>query len=239
MVVRHLHLAGLTRYSHASKLQDKLVSALLAYKAHGGLHGSAPDPTLITAEFHPVYTCGRREIGSITAEQREYLTSDTGHGHAEFQEALRGGQTTFHGPGQLIAYPIIDLRRHSISPRCYIHLLESTTMQTCAHYGVSTMRTENPGVWVSEQDKICAVGVHLRRNVTSHGIGLNISTDTSWFSRIVACGLEGKGTTTFELLGVDPVPSISTVANEFVKRFTQGLQQDANETISINEADVP
>lgn len=139
---------------------------------------------------------------------------------AEFVQALRGGQITFHGPGQLVVYPIISLARpysfsastvgsshplstpvnsstsrKSLSPRCYVHLLETVTIETLAHYGLTGIRTENPGVWVDEDTKIAALGVHLRRNVTSHGVGLNVGTDLRWFGRIVACGLEGKGVT--------------------------------------------
>ena len=110
-------------------------------------------------------------------------------------------------------------------------------MATCAQYGVHTMRTENPGVWVSEQDKICAVGVHLRRNISSHGIGLNISTDTSWFSRIVACGLEGKGTTTLQKTGAEPVPTVTQAARTFVEHLARGLH-DVGDIRRIEEADI-
>ena len=147
MLLRHLHLPGLTRYTQASKIQDYLVKNLLAYKANPKT-SPPPPPTILTAEFHPVYTCGRREVGHLTQDQIDYLTSETSLGKAEFHEALRGGQTTFHGPGQVTAYPILDLKRHGLSPRCWVHLLESTVMKTCAAYGISTRRTENPGVWV-------------------------------------------------------------------------------------------
>ena len=83
-----------------------------------------------------------------------------------------------------------------------MHLLESTVIKTCAHYGISTVRTENPGVWVDDMRKICAVGVHLRRNVSSHGVGLNVNTDLWWFNRIVACGLEGREATSLVRRGL-------------------------------------
>lgn len=222
MLLRHIHLPGLTRYTHAAQLQDRLVSALLAHKASP--HSPPPDPTVITAQFHPVYTCGRREIGTVTLEQRDYLTSPTPWGQADFHEALRGGQTTFHGPGQLVAYPILDLRRHGITPRCWVHLLEGTVIATCAHHGVKAIRTENPGVWVSEQEKISALGVHLRRNVTSHGVGLNANMDLGWFGRIVACGLEGKGTTDLKRQGVEDVPAVEALGEVFVKKLAEGLE---------------
>jgi len=211
MHLRHLHLPSLTRYTHASTLQSTLVSRLLAHKASPTTVPTLP-PTIITAQFHPVYTCGRREVGSVTPSQREHLTS-TG---AEFHEALRGGQTTFHGPGQLVAYPILDLKRHGLSPRCYVNLLESVVMKTCARYGVETRRTANPGVWYDEDRKICAVGVHLRRNVSSHGIGLNVHTDLGWLDRIVGCGLEDKRATSLEAVGVEG-KSVDEVGRVFVE----------------------
>lgn len=96
-------------------------------------------------------------------------------------------------------------------------------MRTCAHYGVHTTRTENPGVWVDEENKLCALGVHLRRNVSSHGIGLNLSTDAGWFGRIVACGLEGKGTTSLALQGV-PGLGVEEVGGVFVAEMARGLE---------------
>jgi len=218
MHLRHLHLPSLTRYNHASNLQTTLVSRLLAHKASPTTVPAIP-PTIITAQFHPVYTCGRREVGSVTTAQKEHLTC-TG---AEFHEALRGGQTTFHGPGQLVAYPILDLKRHGLSPRCYVNLLESVVMKTCAHYGVGTRRTENPGVWYDEDRKICAVGVHLRRNVSSHGIGLNVHTDLGWLDRIVGCGLEDKRATSLEAVGVKG-KTVDEVGRVFVEIMAGELQ---------------
>lgn len=218
MLLRHLHLPGLSSYTHASKLQQSLVSSLLAHKASPSTT-PAPPPTIITAQFNPVYTCGRRELGSVTPEQQDFLRAD---GRAEFHEALRGGQTTFHGPGQLTAYPILDLKRHGLSPRCWVHLLEDTVMKTCKHYNIDTRRTENPGVWVDEDRKICAVGVHLRRNVSSHGIGLNVNTDLWWFNRIVACGLEDKRVTSFGHMGVT-AQEVEEVGQTFVKTLAEGL----------------
>ncbi|KAK4555235.1 hypothetical protein LTR86_007531 [Recurvomyces mirabilis] len=231
MLLRHIHLPGRTAYTRAGKLQDKLVSAFLAHKASPGTTHTPP-PTVITAEFEPVYTCGRREVGSVSQEQKDYLTEPTQWGTASFSEALRGGQTTFHGPGQLIAYPILDLKYHGLSPRCWVHMLESCVIATCAHYGVVAMRTENPGVWVSEQEKICALGVHLRRNITSHGIGLNVSTEVGWFKRIVACGLEGKSTTSLLAQGDSPPPSVQQVGGMFVLELVKDLRDvDGVETV--------
>lgn len=219
MLIRHLRLKGVVPYAKAAHLQQDLVTKFLAHKA-SPTTTSVPKPTIITAQFSPVYTCGRREVGTVSEEQQTFLKDN---GNAEFYEALRGGQTTFHGPGQLVAYPIIDLKTHGLSPRNYVCLLEKTLIKTCARYGIKAMTTENPGVWTTPDDKISALGVHLRRNITSHGIGLNINTDLKWFSRIVACGLEGKRTTSFENEGVHG-QSVDEVADAFVHQLAESLE---------------
>lgn len=229
MQLAHLHLPGLTRYHHAARLQQSLVAAFLAFKA--GSRPDPPRPTIITAEFSPVYTCGRRELNTVSADQQLRLRSG---GAADFHEALRGGQTTFHGPGQLVAYPILDLQRQKLSPRCYVNLLEETVIRTCAAYGINGFRTENPGVWTDAEHKIAAVGVHLRRNVSSHGIGLNVSTDLAWFDRIVACGLAGKHATSFERLGVSG-KTVEEVAERYVQACAETLSADGVVRIAASD----
>jgi lipoate-protein ligase B len=209
----HIHLPGPIPYATAARLQESLVSRFLASKSPS--NAPAPPPHIITAEFQPVYTCGRREIGTVTPSQQDYLRAN---GRATFVEAMRGGQTTFHGPGQLVAYPIIDLRTHKVAPRCYVSLLEESLIATCAKYGIKAMTTEHTGVWTSPDDKIAAIGVHMRRNITSHGVGLNVNTDLWWFDRIVACGLEGKRTTSFEREGVEG-KSVEGVGDDFVEEI--------------------
>ncbi|KAF2031259.1 lipoyltransferase [Setomelanomma holmii] len=221
-ILRHVHLRGPVRYQRAARLQEHLVSQFLASKPPSDT--PAPAPHIITAEFTPVYTCGRREVGNVSSQQQDYLCAN---GRADFVEAMRGGQTTFHGPGQLVAYPIVDLRTHKLSPRCYVDMLEKSLIATCARYGIKAMTTENTGVWTSEDDKIAAIGVHMRRNITSHGIGLNVNTDLWWFDRIVACGLEGKRATSFEKQGVEgeSVEDVGRVFVEEVAKRLQGVEQ--------------
>lgn len=204
------------------------MSRFLAAKA---AHQPAPPPHIITAEFNPVYTCGRREVGTVSPEQRAYLEYG---GQAEFVEALRGGQTTFHGPGQLVAYPILDLRNHKLTPRDYVCLLEKSLIATCARYDIKAMTTEHTGVWTTPDDKIAAVGVHMRRHITSHGVGLNVNTDLWWFGRIVACGLEGKRTTSFEREGVAGV-EVKAASKVFVGEIGERLGLDAVEEADAEE----
>lgn len=213
----HIHLPGIVPYATTARLQERLVARFLASKPPSST--PALPPHIITAEFQPVYTCGRREVGNVAQDQQAFLRAD---GRADFVEAMRGGQTTFHGPGQLVAYPIIDLRTHKLTPRTYVCLLEKSLIATCAKYDIKAMTTKHTGVWTSPDDKIAAIGVHMRRNITSHGVGLNINTDLWWFDRIVACGLEGKRTTSFTKQGV-PGKSVNEVGRGFVQEIVDRL----------------
>lgn len=216
-VLRHIHLPGVVPYATAARLQERLVARFLASKPPS--NAPAPPPYIMTAQFRPVYTCGRREVGTLSLSQQDFLRAN---GRAEFVEALRGGQTTFHGPGQLVAYPIIDLRTHKLTPRSYVCLLEKSLISTCAKYGIEAMTTEHTGVWTSPDDKIAAIGVHMRRNITSHGVGLNVNTDLWWFDRIVACGLPGKKTTNFIKHGIENT-TLDDVGNKLVREIGERL----------------
>lgn len=237
MHLQHLHLPGLTPYLRASAIQSHLVTAHLTHKTLSPTlraHTSTPPPLLLTFQTPPTYTCGRREIGTLTPEQLSYLRAS---GRAEFHEALRGGQTTFHGPGQLTAYLILDLLAHKLTPRTHIRVLEDSVIDACAAYGIKGFTTENPGVWVTEEEKIASVGVHLRRNVASHGIGLNISTDLAWFDRIVACGLVGKRATSFERIGVKPDDEVDEVGRVLAGIVARHLE-DVEGTEAVDLQDV-
>jgi lipoate-protein ligase B len=124
-------------------------------------------------------------------------------------------------------------------------MLEKSLIATCAQYGIKAMTTENTGVWTSEDDKIAAIGVHMRRNITSHGVGLNVNTDLWWFDRIVACGLEGKRATSYQMQGVEgqAVESVgSKFAEEVAKRLdgVEGIELVAQDEVEriVEEASV-
>lgn len=244
MKLQHLHLPGLTPYLHAAHLQDRLVRGFLNSKASplnpSGLKSAKPHPTMITFTPPPTYTCGRREISHLSEEQIAHLRTE---GQAEFHEALRGGQTTYHGPGQMVGYPILDLKAHQLTARSYVHLLEDAVIGLCARFGVEGMRTADPGVWTRRSggnEKICALGVHLRRNVTAHGVGFNVGKQVMWwFGRIVACGLEGKGATCLEREGMDVSRyTEARVGEMFVAEMAARL--DGVEGIeTMKEQDVP
>ncbi|OOQ81581.1 Lipoyltransferase [Penicillium brasilianum] len=211
-----------------------------------------PDPTIITFTPNPVYTTGRRDLPPSNTcppdplnlslppplEPIRALLTPSGSNppKAEYHPTLRGGQTTYHGPGQMVAYTILDLRRLNLTPRCHIRVLENSVIDLLKQYGVNGFVTEDPGVWVSDKTssgsssappkKITAVGVHLRRNISSFGIGLNVTEEPMWYFRqIVACGLEGKEATSLEGVGVTGV-GIDEVAAAFVERFVERVNED-------------
>jgi lipoyl(octanoyl) transferase 2 len=107
---------------------------------------------------------------------------------ADFQFSQRGGQITYHGPGQLVGYPILHLKEYQLGARCYVNRMEQVVIDLLKKYAIHGTRTENTGIWVNNE-KICAIGIHIQRHITSHGFGLNCNTDLQWFNHIVPCGL--------------------------------------------------
>ncbi|KAL4991527.1 hypothetical protein BDW68DRAFT_198781 [Aspergillus falconensis] len=266
MRLAHLHFPEITSFTRVAALQQTLTTRLLAHKklAHSTTANAAtpppPDPTIITFTPNPVYTTGRRDLPpsntSPSASKtlslptalepiRSLLAPPPSSPHneaapvAEYHPTLRGGQTTYHGPGQMVAYTILDLRRMGLSPRCHIRLLENSVVDVLRSYGLEGLITEDPGVWVPRSSspspvsngdklprKITAVGVHLRRNISSYGIGFNVTEEPMWFFRqIVACGLEGREATSLEGQGVKGV-SIEEVAGRFVDAFVRRVNAD-------------
>nr|CAG8562878.1 15638_t:CDS:2 [Entrophospora candida] len=113
---------------------------------------------------------------------------------AEYFRTLRGGKITFHGPGQLVCYPILNLNNFKLSVRSYVASIEKLIIDTCSEYEIKARTTKDTGVWV-ENEKICAIGIQVQRFITSHGFALNCNTDLRWFDHIIPCGIEGKSVT--------------------------------------------
>lgn len=237
MHLQHLHLPGLTPYPRASAIQSHLMTQHLTHKAlPPALRAQhpPPPPLLLTFQTPPTYTCGRRETGTLTPAQRSHLRAG---GHAAFYESPRGGQTTFHGPGQLTGFLILDLVAHDLTARTHIQLLEQAVIDTCAVYGVDGFRTGYPGVWTSEEEKIASVGVHLRRHVAGFGVGVNVGTGLGWFDRIVACGLVGKRATSLKVKGVEPLGGVGEVAGVLAGRMA-GLLAGVEAVEEVKVAEV-
>ncbi|KPP73828.1 putative lipoyltransferase 2, mitochondrial, partial [Scleropages formosus] len=180
-VVKVLNL-GLLPYAKALKVQQHYVRQ----------HVESPSVlrnTVLLCEHQPVYTIGIRQT-AYPAEEEERLKALG----AEFFRTNRGGLITFHGPGQLVCYPILHLGYFRKSVRWYVSELERTVIGMCARFGIKATTSPDTGVWVGE-NKICAIGIHCGRYVTSHGLALNCNTEVQWFNNIVPCGIVGKGVT--------------------------------------------
>ncbi|RVE65309.1 hypothetical protein OJAV_G00134780 [Oryzias javanicus] len=170
---------GLLSYQEGLRLQRVYVDR----------HRSGPAHSLLLCEHSPVYTTGIRH-GPYPASQLDRLRLLG----ADVHRANRGGLITFHGPGQLVCYPVLDLSGFKKSVRWYVSQLEQTVISACSSLGVVATTSPHTGVWVGD-NKICAIGIHCGRYITSHGLALNCHPDLSWFSHIVPCGIEGKGVT--------------------------------------------
>jgi lipoyl(octanoyl) transferase len=193
--MRPLHVVerGVVPYDEGVALQQGLVDARKA--------GAIPD-TLVLLEHPPVITLGvkvRSSRAHVLATDAELATADV----ALF-ESGRGGDVTYHGPGQLVGYPILDLKPDRADAHRYVRDLEEVLIRVCASYGIEGTRQAGlTGVWVGDE-KVAAIGVRLSRWVTSHGFALNVDPDLSHFALIVPCGIEGKGVTSLvRLLGRD------------------------------------
>jgi len=146
---------------------------------------------LLLLEHFPVYTIGRGgdEANLLASPER---LRELG---AEFHRIDRGGDITFHGPGQLVAYPIVELR-DPLDLRRYVRSLEAAIIETAAAFGVAADREEGLiGVWVEGRRKLAAIGVRVKRGVTTHGLALNVNTEMRWFAEMIPCGIADKEVT--------------------------------------------
>jgi lipoyl(octanoyl) transferase len=181
-----------TNYLDALTFQENFFNAQLEKKANS----EETENTLILLQHTPVYTLGKSgDISNLKVPIEE-----TG---AEFYHTKRGGDITFHGPGQLVVYPIFDIENFGISVREYVAKLEQCVIECIAEYGLKGERIEDAsGVWLDAGNKkarkICAVGLKVSRGISMHGLAFNINTDLSYFDHIVPCGLDDKSVTSLE-----------------------------------------
>lgn len=188
---------GTMEYEACWKMQQAIFDATLARKAAHLTSESAGE--LLLVEHPPVYTLGKSGKNENLLVSEQYLASLG----AAFFHIDRGGDITFHGPGQLVGYPILDLEMIGIGLRDYIHSLEEAAIRTVGHYGIEAGRSEGAsGVWLdagtTKMRKICAIGVRSSRFVTMHGFGLNVNTDLGWFEKINPCGFRDRGVTSIQ-----------------------------------------
>jgi lipoyl(octanoyl) transferase len=212
---RLIRPAGLVPYADAYELMHELAASRLA--------GEIPD-TLILLEHPPVYTAGKRWNRAHLLWAEDAIRA----AGAEFHLVDRGGSVTFHGPGQLVGYPILDLGSEP-DVVGYVRDLEASVIEACGDAGVRGLgrNPANSGVWADDR-KVCAIGVRVTRaRVTLHGFALNCTTDLSWYDAIVPCGLTDQGVTTLTQLAgreITVAEMMPLVATRLMERFGLALE---------------
>lgn len=205
---------GMRPYREVWALQHQLQSALIA--------GSGQEH-LLMVEHTPVYTLGRH--GKAENMLAEAMIASRG---VECIRIERGGDITFHGPGQLVVYPILSLPKHGLGVKQYVHLLEQVVIDVTGGYGIVCERdSDAPGVWLGLNEaghtrKICALGVKVSHGCTMHGFALNVNTDLSWFSLINPCGFCDRAATSMAA-ELGRTVDIEQVKRKVCVRFTEAL----------------
>lgn len=192
---------GLIDYKEAWDYQEKIFRATVDQKIQlRNEETTEPTKNYILFCEHPhVYTLGKSGDKSHLLLNEESLEAN----NATYYEINRGGDITYHGPGQLVVYPIFDLDHFFSDIHKYLRYLEESVIQTLEHYGLESGRVEGlTGVWIDGDKptarKICAIGVKSSRWVTMHGIGFNVNSDLSYFSHIIPCGIQDKAVTSLQ-----------------------------------------
>jgi lipoyl(octanoyl) transferase len=204
---------GRMPYGDAFALQSELVEKRK--------RGEIPDQLLIVEHPH-VITMGRNGHRENMLAGEDLLS----RAGVEFHHTNRGGDVTYHGPGQIVGYPILDLREWKRDVVAYVRGIEQVVIDTLAEFGVAAGRVPGAtGVWVADA-KICAIGVHISRWVTSHGFALNVETDLTYFQYIVPCGLT-KPVTSLRRLGVEAgrAEVVTRLTGNFARHFGLELRQ--------------
>jgi lipoate-protein ligase B len=186
----------------------------------GRVAGAIPDTVLLLEHDH-VITRGRRGTEADILATPAVLSQL----NVEVVDTDRGGQTTYHGPGQLVGYPIIDLKAAGLGPLTYVRLLERTLIETLALYGVEGFQvTGQTGVWTAG-GKIAAIGVRVSSGVTMHGFALNVDTNLSYFEHIVPCGVPSAPAASVRS-ETGTAPGLLEVTSEWAARFGTALGRD-------------
>ena len=211
---------GRLAYRDAWAIQEDAHTRLLA----GG------EEHVFFVEHPPVITFGRRAGVSRNLIASDEQLAALG---VEVVQSDRGGDITFHGPGQLVAYPIVRLIDHHLSIGAFVHGLEKVVIATLAEFGIpANTDPEAVGVWTPAANgtpaKICALGVRIKRGISLHGLALNIDTDLRFFNLIVPCGLAGRPVTSMRQLLGDATPSREVVRDSMTRHLEQFFRANSN-----------
>lgn len=229
----HSFFLGKTGYLHAARLQHALLNERMA--------GLRPD-TFLFLEHPPLITLGRG------ADEEHLLASSSvlGEAGAEVWETTRGGDITYHGPGQLVGYGILDLKEHGRDLGLYLRNLEEVLIRVLARYGFAgTRRQGMTGTWV-EDKKVAAIGVRAERWTTSHGFAFNVSPNLSHFDWIVPCGIRDYGVTSLAELVREknpsaPVPTVKEVAGHTLDALREvfGISFEPGDATDLDDLELP
>ena len=239
----HIHLLqpGRISYAEGLRLQSEVVTARKANRI---------GDTLILLEHPPVLTLGRNATRANILASDELLSQK----HVEIHDINRGGDVTYHGPGQLVGYPIFDLRgdwpgkngpgltRKHLGPVDFVRLMEEALILTCKDFGVPAQRIcKLTGVWTLaggtiREKKIAAIGIHVSQAVTSHGFALNVTTDLRDFDLIVPCGITDRTVTSLELESRHtPPPTLAQASNAVAANFGRVFHRQILAANSLDE----
>ena len=211
---------GATSYLKAMEIQSKLHNLIWTNKLPN---------TLLTLEHPHLITIGK--TGSCQdIKISSKIISDAG---IKIIRTNRGGKVTYHGPGQIITYPIINLRKLNLGPQKYIFKIEDTIIKTLSEFGVASNRSAgNPGVWVQDA-KIAAVGVKISQGITTHGFSINLNPNLSYFDFIVPCGIPDKSVCSLNSLGIKTI-DLNYFRNTLIRNFGVVFNLSV-ETCSLDE----
>ncbi len=186
---------GRIDYKKAWDMQEEL----FAQKLHAKRSSQIPENHLLLCEHPPVFTLGKSGDDSNLLITQNLLDQKG----IQYYKINRGGDITFHGPGQIVGYPLLDLEQFNLGVKEYIHLMEEVIIRTLAEYNIKSERLEGAtGVWLDTDKpstrKICAIGVKASRFITMHGFAFNVNTDLNFYSLINPCGFTDKGVTSMK-----------------------------------------
>ncbi len=212
----HAFDLGRTGYEEAFDLQ-KQVQAVVQ---------SGGEDVLLLLEHPPTVSIGKNS----GAEHVPPHLQSMWNGHVDIVHSTRGGNVTCHFPGQLVAYPVINLKKRSGGIRAYVHDLEEAAIRMLARFGVTAGRRQGfPGVWTGEK-KIASLGIAVSRYVTIHGLALNVAEDLSLFNIISPCGLDGVAATSIAREKAGPAPGMDVVKTTFLEEFYAIFQPVGDQT---------
>jgi len=238
----HLADLGSKDYQETWDFQESLFSGIVDLK----IRNRREELTLQTPNYflfveHPhVYTLGKSgDFGNLLITEKQLAEKG-----ATFYKVNRGGDITYHGPGQIVGYPILDLDNFFTDIHKYLRFLEEVIILTLAEYGLTATRsTGETGVWLDVRTpfarKICAMGVRASRWVTMHGFALNVNVDLGYFDNMIPCGIRGKAVTSLNVeLGVETV-DMETVKQKIKKHFTSLFEAEFQENSGLLQSLTP